>query len=170
VIREPFARKVAAEELLAISATSPPTNLDLIADRNGLRIVRGASLPSGVRAQYLPVAGLVQVAELGRIVERFAIAHEIGHALLEHGGDRTCFETPAYESVPLDEADLGIAFEQEASAFASHLLIPRNWLRGAVDRGATIDEIRASFEVTKPVLWIAIKDAKLINKIRSSRA
>ena len=169
MIREALAKKLASEQLLAIGATSPPANLDEIARRNGLRIVRDASLPAGVRAQLRPVARLVEVVSLGPVVERFAIAHEIGHALLDHGGDRTCYDTPVYDSIPLDEADVGISFEQEASAFASHLLVPRAWLKTAVDHGYPIDEIRTLFQVTQPVLWIAIKDAKLINKVQPPR-
>jgi Zn-dependent peptidase ImmA (M78 family) len=167
LIREPLAKKVAAEQLAAVGITSPPADLEAIALRNGLRIVRGATLGSDVRARLRPLMGLIEVADLGPVVERFAIAHELGHALLDHGGDRTCYETPVYDSVPLGEADMGISFEQEASAFASHLLVPRSWLRTAVDRGLTIPELRAIFEVTQPVLWIAITDAKLINRLAS---
>jgi hypothetical protein len=168
MIREALARKIAGDEIAAIGLTGPPSDLDAIATRNGLSIQRGATLPSGIRARLRPIAGVIEVSAVGSLVERFAIAHELGHALLEHG-DRACYDTPVYESTPLDEADTGINFEREASAFASFLLVPRSWLRSAVERGATLGELQSRFEITKPVLWIAIQDARLINKVRVSR-
>lgn len=168
MIRAALARKTAEEELSAIGALRPPTDLEAIAERNGLRILRQRPLAPGVRAQLQPAAGLIEVAALGPVVERFAIAHEIGHALLDHG-DQTCFAAAIAESVPLDEADVGISFEAEASAFASHLLVTRRWLRDFVAAGIPIDELQAIFAVTRPVLMIAITDARLLNKVTPSR-
>jgi hypothetical protein len=169
VARKALIDRIVKAELEAARIDEPPVDLDFVARRHAYRIVRGTTLPAGVRARFRRDWGEIAVVDLGPVVERFAIAHELGHALLDHG-DRSCYELePAADAVPLDEADVGVSFEAEANAFAGRLLVPGRWLRAAVADGYSPDQLQALFQVTKPVLWIAIERERLISKIQGAR-
>lgn len=64
--------------------------------------------------------------------------------------------------MPLDEADVGVAFEPEANHFARHLLVPRPWLEGALDRGWKVPDLARRFGVSQNVIWLAMEGYKLI--------
>jgi Zn-dependent peptidase ImmA (M78 family) len=67
-------------------------------------------------------------------------------------------------------ADVVEAFDPEAtaSAIASRLLVPSAWLRTAVTNGQTVAELRSLFDVTQPVLMIAILRDRLLTRVRAS--
>jgi Zn-dependent peptidase ImmA (M78 family) len=168
LIRKALVESRAMRALADAGIDRPPARLDAIAASNALVIRRGVDLPPGQQAVFDEVRGeiLVSVRRTGW-AERFSIAHEEGHALMEHGS-RACFEgSPSYEAVAIDEADTGVDFEAEADAFADELLIPKAWLRTAViDDGLTIAELRTRFEATGEVLFIALERNRLLNKVR----
>jgi Zn-dependent peptidase ImmA (M78 family) len=168
VIRKALVESQAMRALLDAAIDRPPARVDKVAARNGLVIRRGVDLPSGQQAVFDDVRGEILVsARRTGWAERFSIAHELGHALMEHGS-RACFEgLPSYEAVAIDEADTGVDFEAEADAFADELLIPKAWLRAAViDDALTIAELRTRFEATGEVLFIALERHRLLNKVR----
>lgn len=147
----------------------PPVNLDEICKRNGLALRRGQRL-GRQQAHYDQGRAEIAVSESRKgWAERFSIAHELGHALMEHGSQECYMGSIAVEAVPLDEADTGVNYEAEADAFADALLIPKEWLRRAViDEGFTIDELREAFEATAPVMFIALDNTRgLLNKVRT---
>ena len=108
--------------------------------------------------------GEIAVIELDAYLERFPIAHEIGHALLGHG-DQQCFSEPTTASVPLDEANVGVDFEREANDFAGRLLVPGPWLRSAVKDHVPVADMMMMFMATKSVLLIAIERERLLSRL-----
>jgi Zn-dependent peptidase ImmA (M78 family) len=171
MIRSAFVDQRVSETLLDANQWGPPVNLDRICERNGIRLVRGARLRGGQQAHYDDAHRSISLtAERFGRAERFSIAHELGHALMKHG-TRECYSfTASVDSVPMDEADTGINFEQEANNFASKLLVPREWLKKAVlEDDLTIQELRDVFEATPEVMFIALDSTKgLLDKVRTS--
>ncbi|MEX0629627.1 MAG: ImmA/IrrE family metallo-endopeptidase [Chloroflexota bacterium] len=164
MIRSALIKRTVSQALADAGIAGPPVDLDRIASREALAIRRKAALPPRVRAQYAADTGEISVTDLDPYLERFPIAHELGHALLEHG-DQLCFAEPTAASVPLEEADLGVDYEREANDFAGRLLVPGPWLRKAVADGRSIDEMMAMFMATKSVLLIAIQRERLLARL-----
>jgi hypothetical protein len=164
VIRSALIKRTVSQTLADAGITAPPVDLDQIAGHEALVIRRGAALAPRVRAKYVAETGEIAVIQLDPYLERFPIAHEIGHALLEHG-DQRCFAEPTAASVPLDEADVGVDYEREANDFAGRLLVPGPWLRKAVADHVSIDEMMRMFMATKSVLLIAIERERLLARL-----
>jgi hypothetical protein len=71
------------------------------------------------------------------------------------------------DSASLAEILEGFDPEGTASAIASQLLVPSPWLRREVDR-RTYPELLVLFDVTKPVMLIAIMRDGLLKRVRTS--
>ena len=164
MIRSALIKRTVSQTLADAGIAGPPVDLDRIAAHEALAIRRKAGLPPRVRAQYAADTAEIAVTDLDPYLERFPIAHELGHALLDHG-DQLCFAEPAATSVPLEEADLGVDYEREANDFAGRLLVPGPWLRKAVADGRSIDDMLAMFMATKSVLLIAIQRERLLARL-----
>lgn len=146
----------ANEALFKTKQTEPPTDLDLVAVHFGISVSR-AGPAEGVVAHF--------DAERNEIVlgafDRWPFAHELGHALLGHGTTQ-CYAGATTSDIPLEEADVGVAFEPEANRFARHLLVPRPWLEGALDRGWKVPDLARLFGVSQNVIWLAMNGYKLV--------
>ena len=164
MIRPVVIKHAVREALANAGIADPPVDLDRIATHEALVIRRKAVLPTGVRAQFAADTGEISVTKLDPYLERFPIAHELGHALLDHG-DQRCFAEPSTASVPLEEADLGVDYEREANDFAGRLLVPGPWLRKAVADRRSVDEMMTMFMATKSVLLIAIQRERLLGHL-----
>lgn len=164
MIRSALIKHTVSQTLTDAGIAAPPVDLDQIARHEALAIHRNAALGPRVRAQYVAETGVIAVIELDPYLQRFPIAHEIGHALLEHG-DQRCFAEPTAASAPLDEADLGVDYEREANDFAGRLLVPGPWLRKAVADRHSVNEMMEMFMATKSVLLIAIERERLLNRL-----
>jgi Zn-dependent peptidase ImmA (M78 family) len=81
-----------------------------------------------------------------RAVDRFGIAHELGHRELRH-------------QVP--ESRL----EAEANAFAAELLIPAAELRRLVGEGYTLHRLASAFGASRQAVTRALTGARLINQV-----
>lgn len=128
-----------AERLLArYKITGPPVDVERIAFREGLRVVRKHL---GAADGYVENKILTVNDDHARTRQRFTIAHELGHVVLHAGGT--------------DENS-----ECEADQFASALLIPREMLRRAVAETQDVDTLRRRFNVSREALWIALRDAR----------
>jgi len=82
------------------------------------------------------------------VVQRFVVAHEIGHHVLLHTGDRH-------------------KIEPEANAFASELLMAAAELKQAVTAGLDIRALANRFEVSRQALVYALMAHKLIASVRT---
>jgi Zn-dependent peptidase ImmA (M78 family) len=109
------------------------------------------------------------VIDLSPTVERFPIAHELGHALLDDGGAACAQAMIGERADAASLAEVMDTFDPEAtaSAIASQLLAPSPWLRRAVLEGRSVPELQGMFDVTLPVIFIAIKRDRLLNRVRS---
>src|SRR5688572_30291951 len=98
-----MARALAKDALAAAGIKGPPVDLDDLALNRALRIERHARLAPPLRGAFRPETGLIQVVDLPPTVERFPIAHEIGHALLSDAGTQC---TVAMIQEPVDSSSL----------------------------------------------------------------
>jgi Zn-dependent peptidase ImmA (M78 family) len=169
VIRQALVEKRVAEVLLDARQFGPPVNLDEICKRAGVALRRGVQMLGRQQAHYDKARQEISItAERYGRAERFSIAHELGHALMNHGTPECYLGSVSVDSMPLDEADMGVKFESEANAFASELLIKRDWLKKAIlEDEMPLSELMSYFDSTKPVLIIAISNtAGLLDKVR----
>lgn len=79
---------------------------------------------------------------------RFVLAHEIGHFVLCHQGERA-------------------KIEPEANAFASELLVPRERLTAAIKTTPSIRALCAQFGVSRQAMVYALMAAKVISRVRA---
>ena len=99
--------------------------------------------------------------------QRFSIGHEIGHYLL-HPDDFvfSAHEDPENEQYSEDPAT---ELEREANYFSSVLLVPPRWLRKDVDAGFMPVEMANRYQVSQEVIFIALDQHRLLNRIGRRR-
>ena len=152
-------RQRSAEAIADSGLTSPPIDLDLIARRAGVAVRRDAPLPAGMRACYDDHRAEIRIRSgVGHIEERQALAHELGHHFLEHGG-RECWGAAFAEGVvDLDDASGDVDAEVEANVFAGQLLLPRDWCRRDLLAGMAEPQIAERYDAPRTTTFIAIRD------------
>jgi predicted RNA-binding Zn-ribbon protein involved in translation (DUF1610 family) len=138
-----LARLAAARLLSAHWDQTLPVDVERIAVAEGLEVRRGSYQHDG-----LLVRDVIEVPAGMRQVERFVIAHELGHHHLRH-------------KVPSGK------IEQEANAFASVLLVPDEPLRAHVNGGAGLVELCRRFDVSKQVMTYALQRTRLLARVTS---
>jgi Zn-dependent peptidase ImmA (M78 family) len=88
--------------------------------------------------------------------QRFTVAHELGHIVLEHitfGSDSSQISSKLQE--------------REANAFAGELLVPASDLRKFMKgKDKTLDDVQKQYWVSKDVAVRAINQNKLLNKLK----
>lgn len=138
-VAQEAARKLHREHTIP----GPPYELDELVAELGLEIVYGSFGHDG-----LLVGERIEVPNsASAVVQRFAVAHEIGHYVLRHEGERS-------------------KLEPEANAFASELLIPRADLGATIAKTPSAKVLREHFGVSRQVLVYALMSARAINKVR----
>jgi Zn-dependent peptidase ImmA (M78 family) len=158
VIRDGLVKKLAADAIADSGLAGPPVDLDLIAERAGVAIRRDADLPRGMKACYDDHRVEIRIrAGITHIEERFALAHELGHHFLEHGGQECRGAGFAEDVVDLDDTSGDVNVEGEASAFAGQLLIPRDWCRRDMEAGMTEPDIAERYDAPKSTAFITIR-------------
>ena len=148
-VRAALCRNIAQRILRDHKITEPPVPVDKMARALGFEL-QLRDLPAGVDAR-LQIIDSQMVIELARgqaeVRHRFSMAHELGHRFLGHKHNEHR------------------AGEAEADIFAGELLVPRAWLRKDVDR-YPIAELISRYNVSRQVLFIAAKDARLLTRLR----
>jgi hypothetical protein len=99
---------------------------------------------------------------------RFSIAHEIGHFLLHPHGD--IFSIHEDELRHEYAQDPHKELEDEADYFASVLLVPPAWLKQDVAEGMAPDALVERYDVSREVVFIALKDHRLLNRVKTKRS
>lgn len=166
MIRAKYIEAEARNLLKAADVWRPPVPLDPLARHLAIVVYRNVSLAPRMRGYFDRGARTISLAQLQPRSERFAFAHELGHAVLDHGGACSFEGEPSIETFALDEADVRLDEEAEADDFAGRLLVPRAWLRDRVDEEVR-DELLDSFDVNLPVLLIAATRYRLFAKLRA---
>jgi predicted RNA-binding Zn-ribbon protein involved in translation (DUF1610 family) len=133
------AQKLHREHAIA----GPPYELEKLAQELGLQVVTGSFEHDG-----LLVGERIELPESATApARRFALAHEIGHHVLRHEGERS-------------------KVEPEANAFASELLVPRDELGAAVEAEPSARALARRFGVSRQAMVYALMSARKIDRIR----
>lgn len=144
------AEKCAASVLRDFGIVRPPIDPVEIAHCMGIRVefVQFSS-------EYSAVSGFYDVNEKSIYVNKddppsrqtFTVAHELGHHLMH----REWAESTQYRVLLRDTTDYVDPYEQEANAFAAHLLVPREMLE-RYEKIASVAELSKLFLVSIPVI------------------
>lgn len=93
-------------------------------------------------------------------LQRFTVAHEIGHYLSGHQqyqdtfvDDESRFFEPSFHQ------------EKEADSFASELLMPKEFLEKDLEKhGLDINKLKELYQVSEQALWIRLTSLRLAEK------
>lgn len=148
---------VAAALLLEAGVTKPPVPVFALARRVGIcdvarRHIDSAALLqdlSGVAGRRRPW-GVILKASHCRATQRFSLAHEIGHLLLQGATLPSGRRVLAYRGAPGSKRYA--QNEARMESFAADLLMPAPWLAEAVASGVSRAEICRRFGVTRSEL------------------
>lgn len=132
------ARKLRVKHLIG----PPPYDMRRLAGELGLDVVTDTDAGDGLLVGKTIKIPPGQSAE----VERFVIAHEIGHYHLDHDGERK-------------------KIEPEANAFASELIIPQAELKAALDSERSVQGLRRHFGTSRSALIYALMSARQIHRV-----
>lgn len=143
-------RRAAAEVLRTYWDGSLPIRVDQIAQRMGVQVV----MQSGPNYQYSGYFRDASDSPTGRPMieynaadsynrQRFTIAHELGHYVLEHG-------TSPRDYPDAFSAGINHPRERAANQFAAEILMPAETVRNAILRGyaSDVDELASMFGVS----------------------
>jgi len=158
-----YARKMARKVLEDCRITSPPVDLKVIMDRKGYEYIEVDNFPDKVDALFLKNENdgkTYAAVNAGHHPhrQRFSLAHEFGHLLLNH--DLNYYQTYISIDDPPSEirhtAAEG-AFETEANNFAGELLVPLAMLKEEFKKTNDLKQLSKIFWVSQHVASISIK-------------
>lgn len=138
-----------------------PVDLNEIIEAMGVRLIEFHP-PAGFHsdgATSIDATGFCTIMyrkDVSEERQRFTLAHELGHIILEH----ISFDgsTSQYS---------GGSQEKEANAFAGALLVPSKDIKAFMKNGdKNLEDIIRRYQVSKEVASIAINANKLLNKVR----
>ena len=132
-----YARELARKRLRDAGITAPPVPVRELAEADGLTVALRQNL--GTLRGRLVGDSIELVKDDPLVVQRFTIAHELGHRALRHAhGDRDWAETEAHQ-------------------YANELLVPGPMLKQAMASTTSAAALRRLFNVSRDVLEIACK-------------
>lgn len=147
-VRAAYCRKVAANVLRRAGVNVPPVPVENLVESIGLQILR-TDLVFGVDAVLRPDLGTIELSSRqSGVRQRFSLAHELGHHYLGHVHNQN------------------EVAEVQANIFAGALLVPSVWLRQDVASQQTTHQLAERYQVSREVIFIALKDSRLLNKVR----
>jgi Zn-dependent peptidase ImmA (M78 family) len=162
--RYTFCGQMADKVLKKHRPLSPPVNVHQIVRLEGFEVAY-FDWPTGREGLLDPASrriGLNRNVAPTRL--RFTLAHELGHAILNHNGVSDSppdIDHPPEESAALYPKHL----EQEADAFGGCLLVPKMLLREAVRVHRTPKALAAAFDVSEAVICIRLKITNLLRAL-----
>ena len=151
-----YIEKLANNALKSIDCTEPPVPVDKIAEKLDLRVVpfKFPDTISGVLRKQKKAIGVNEAHHAIR--QRFTIAHEIGHFVLNHGNDEDLVDGSF-------NGNAGNSIEREANAFASFLLMPKDWvLERHKAKGLDLEALAKEFKVSAQAMTIRLLELDLI--------
>ena len=163
-VRTKFVREMASKVLAECGITEPPINLKHVVEVKGFVYMEVDTFPDNVSALFIAKGGqnyaLVN-AKHHPNRQRFSLAHELGHIILQHKGvdleeDVSTIDTPPENSGDSRRRD---PREKEADIFASALLIPLGMLKKEHSKkDADIEKMAKVFGVSQQAMTIAVMD------------
>lgn len=156
-----FAREIARKLLKDNGIKKPPIDIKVILHSKGYEYLEIDSFLKNIDAVFLNKDGRIYAAVNAKHHvhrQRFSLAHELGHILLQH--DVTYYMSDAsLDSPPIEKLhSFGSPFEVEANTFAGELLVPLNMLKMEFKETKDLQELSKIFVVSKDVIGIAISN------------
>ena len=152
------AAKIKAEEIWNDFCNKKiPVRLNDVIQKMGIEIKEeDLSIDGYTKMNNYGVYCILYSKNASRVRQRFTVAHEIGHIVLEHVSILENCNQYSKQSQ-----------EKEANTFAGELLIPSSDIKKFVKENTpTIQDIVNRYLVSKDVVFIAIQNNKLLNKIK----
>jgi len=163
-------RKV-KEILTELKFKKPPISIQEVADHYNIKIRYGVfddSL-SGLlyREKEQPIIGVNALHSSVR--QRFTIAHELGHHMLNHEGELFLDRSVLFRSV--QSKDLNLENEKFANLFAAELLMPEDMVRAELTRGnydaedfdGIVNLLAKKFDVSTQAMAIRLQKLDIMN-------
>ena len=148
-------RRVA--EVMSELGVSPPPPIDIekVATDWGLAVDYVQS-PRGLHGRVSITTAVIEVAiDDPPNRQRFTLAHELGHYVLEHNPLFTESDPRAFEN-PRD------VNEKEANYFAAALLMPEEWVRQDWARLRDADRMATLYRTSSEAMWYRLEELRLI--------
>ena len=165
-VRKKLCETRAVEILRDAGIIEPPVDVEAIAGLLFLSIVQSDTREHHARAVLEHGEIRVNASE-SRTGRRFSIGHEIGHYLLHPDG--FVFSTHEDTESELYSANPDKELEDEADYFSGVLLVPPRWLREDVDAGLLPDHLADRYRVSGEVVFIALDQHRLLNRVGRRR-
>jgi len=157
-----YARQMARKVLSDTKNSELPVDLEVILEKKGYEYIEVDTFLDSVDALILKWDGVYYAAVNAKHHphrQRFSLAHEFGHILLNH--------SPSYYNpgITLDNPPTSkrhtsaeAMFETEANAFAGELLVPFEMLKKEFKKTTDLSELSRRFYVSSAVMTIAISN------------
>jgi len=132
-LKDGFAEHL-ADGVLKVTGTSPPVNLNVIAEHLGVSSVEITAMREDGRTSWVDGAPVIELrADRSRERTRFTFAHELAHVMVAKDRKTAVRRTLALEH---DEE------ETLCDWIAAALLMPHGWIRPYVERDVSLSLLR----------------------------
>lgn len=131
--------------------SAPPVDVEAIAAREGIRIVRVELGSLEGRMREDDDGWVIEVnSDRSLTSQRFSVGHELGHRKMGHHGCGTDAKQ-----------------EREANIFAAELLMPLALLKKALAEYRSLGELARLFQVSKEAMQIKLQEQGMLLKLSS---
>lgn len=133
----------------------PPVDIERVATEWGLA-VEYVVRPSGFHGQMVRDRAVIEVSRGDpRHRQRFTIAHEMGHYVLDHN--------PVYSMADDRElSDPRQTNEREADIFAAEMLMPEEWMREDWKGLRNARKMATLYYVSEEAMWYRLEELRLM--------
>lgn len=157
-----YARQMARKALNDSRISAPPVDLKIILEKKGYEYLEVETFLDAIDALFLEQDGIYYAAVNAKHHphrQRFSLAHEFGHILLNHQpgyyeSDISLDNPPTSKKHTSAEA----MFETEANSFAGELLVPLEMLKKEFRKTSDLGELAKKFFVSREVMSIAVSN------------
>lgn len=133
----------------------PPVDIGKMVGEWGLA-VDYVQRPRGLHGRVMATRAVIEIANNDPPHrQRFTLAHELGHYVLDHNPVFT--EAESHEVVDPKQIN-----EREANYFAAVLLMPKEWLREDWRMLRDASRIADLYNVSAEAMWIRLEELSLI--------
>ena len=146
-----YCREVARSVARRHGVTAPPVDVEAIAVREGMRVVRVDLGALEGRMREDDDGWLIEVnSDRSLTSQRFSVGHELGHRKMGHHGCGTDAKQ-----------------EREANLFAAELLMPLVLLRKAMAKHRSLGELARLFQVSREAMQIKLREQGMLVRLTS---
>ncbi|MCY4654068.1 MAG: ImmA/IrrE family metallo-endopeptidase [Dehalococcoidia bacterium] len=148
--------KKAVEVMSELGVAPPaPVDIDRIARDWGLA-VEYVKRPRGMHGRVVPERAVIEVAISDHPNrQRFTLAHELGHYVLEHN--------PVFaDAEPRGSSNPTAVNEREANYFAAVLLMPEEWVRQDWQKLQDAGRMAGLYRTSAESMWYRLEELRLI--------